>query len=75
MRPNVTVQDVEADLITAIRQDPSAYYVNVHSRPNFPGGAVRGQLASTRSEEGGRGRPLRASERVVRYSSIVCGFR
>jgi hypothetical protein len=38
------VQNVDADLIKAIRHDPSAYYVNVHSRPNFPGGAVRGQL-------------------------------
>ncbi len=37
-------QNVDADLIKAIRQDPTAYYVNVHSRPNFPGGAVRGQL-------------------------------
>jgi hypothetical protein len=37
-------EGVEADLIKAIRQDPSAYYVNVHSRPDFPGGAVRGQL-------------------------------
>jgi hypothetical protein len=38
------VQAVDAELIKAIRHDPSAYYVNVHSRPNFPGGAVRGQL-------------------------------
>jgi hypothetical protein len=38
------VEDVDRDLIKAIRQDPSAYYVNVHSTPNFPGGAVRGQL-------------------------------
>ena len=37
-------QDVDGDLIKAIRQDPSANYVNVHSRPNVPGGAVRGQL-------------------------------
>ena len=37
-------QNVDPELIKAIRQDPSAYYVNVHSRPNFPGGAVRGQL-------------------------------
>ena len=37
-------QDVDPELIKAIRHDPSAYYVNVHSRPNFPGGAVRGQL-------------------------------
>jgi hypothetical protein len=36
--------NVDAALIKAIRKDPSAYYVNVHSRPNFPGGAVRGQL-------------------------------
>jgi CHRD domain len=38
------VEDVDAALIKAIRHDPTAYYVNVHSRPNFPGGAVRGQL-------------------------------
>jgi CHRD domain len=37
-------ENVDPDLIKAIRHDPSAYYVNVHSRPNFPGGAVRGQL-------------------------------
>jgi hypothetical protein len=37
-------QDVDPELIKAIRKDPAAYYVNVHSRPNFPGGAVRGQL-------------------------------
>lgn len=36
--------DADAQLIKAIRKDPSAYYVNVHSRPNFPAGAVRGQL-------------------------------
>jgi hypothetical protein len=38
------VENVDADLIKAIRHDPSAYYVNVHSSPNFPGGAIRGQL-------------------------------
>jgi hypothetical protein len=37
-------EDVDPELIKAIRKDPTAYYVNVHSRPNFPGGAVRGQL-------------------------------
>jgi hypothetical protein len=37
-------KDVDPELIKAIRQDPTAYYVNVHSRPDFPGGAVRGQL-------------------------------
>jgi CHRD domain len=36
--------DADSQLIKAIRKDPSAYYVNVHSRPNFPGGAIRGQL-------------------------------
>lgn len=39
------VEDVDRDLIKAIRQDPAAYYVNVHSQPDFPGGAVRGQLS------------------------------
>lgn len=34
----------DRDLIKAIRQNPSAYYVNVHST-TFPAGAVRGQLA------------------------------
>jgi hypothetical protein len=37
-------EDVDRGLIKAIRKDPSAYYVNVHSQPDFPGGAVRGQL-------------------------------
>jgi hypothetical protein len=37
---------VSADpaLVKAIRKDPAAYYVNVHSSPDYPGGAVRGQL-------------------------------
>jgi hypothetical protein len=34
---------LDRDLIKAIRQSPSAYYVNVHNAP-FPGGAARGQL-------------------------------
>ena len=38
------VQNVDAQVIKAIRHDPTAYYVNVHSSPLFPGGAVRGQL-------------------------------
>jgi CHRD domain len=36
--------NVDPELIKAIRQDPTSYYVNVHSRPDFPAGAVRGQL-------------------------------
>jgi ABC-type antimicrobial peptide transport system permease subunit len=31
-------------LILDIIRNPENYYVNVHSRPNFPAGAVRGQL-------------------------------
>jgi CHRD domain len=38
------VEDVDAELIKAIRQDPADYYVNVHSTPGFEAGAVRGQL-------------------------------
>ena len=38
------VEDVDRDLIKAIRQNPSGYYVNVHTA-EFPGGAVRGQLS------------------------------
>lgn len=37
-------RDVDSRLIKDIRKHPRAYYVNVHSRPSFPGGAVRGQL-------------------------------
>lgn len=33
----------DPELIKAIRQNPEAYYVNVHN-VTFPGGAVRGQL-------------------------------
>jgi hypothetical protein len=31
-------------LIDALVADPGMYYVNVHSLPLFPGGAIRGQL-------------------------------
>jgi CHRD domain len=36
--------EAEAQLIKDIRQDPSAFYVNVHSLPDFAAGAIRGQL-------------------------------
>jgi hypothetical protein len=38
------VENVDRSLIKAIRKDPSGYYVNLHSAPDFPNGAVRGQL-------------------------------
>jgi hypothetical protein len=34
---------VDRELIKEIRQDPSAFYANVHNVP-FPAGAIRGQL-------------------------------
>lgn len=37
------VENVSEELIKEIRQDPSAFYVNVHNA-EFPDGAVRGQL-------------------------------
>jgi hypothetical protein len=36
---------VSEDLIAAILQNPSNYYVNVHNTP-YPAGAVRGQLGN-----------------------------
>lgn len=47
--PNPTasgcVSGVDPQLIKAISKDPQDYYVNVHTIPNFPAGAVRGQLS------------------------------
>jgi hypothetical protein len=37
------VEDVDPDLIQAIREHPRRYYVNIHNA-DFPDGAIRGQL-------------------------------
>jgi hypothetical protein len=36
-------EPIPSSLSTAIRQNPSNYYVNVHNKP-YPEGAIRGQL-------------------------------
>ncbi len=36
--------DVPRDLVKEIRQNPEAFYVNIHNA-DFPGGAIRGQLS------------------------------
>jgi hypothetical protein len=41
---NGCVEDVDPELIKAIRQNPADYYVNVHNA-EYPPGAVRGQLS------------------------------
>jgi hypothetical protein len=38
------IPNVDRELVLAIFQNPADYYVNFHSRPNFPGGAVRGEV-------------------------------
>lgn len=42
--PEGCVTNVDADLIKAIRQNPTNYYVQVHNA-EFPAGVVRGQLS------------------------------
>jgi hypothetical protein len=44
---------VARSLVKAIRKDPAAYYVNVHTA-DFPAGAVRGQLAKSAPGRDGR---------------------
>lgn len=38
-------EEADADVIQAILDNPAGYYVNVHNA-DFPGGAIRGQLAA-----------------------------
>ncbi len=36
---------VDAELLAAIQEDPSSYYINIHTTA-FPGGEIRGQLSN-----------------------------
>lgn len=40
-----TVEGKERDALTRILSNPRGYYVNMHSAPSFPKGAIRGQLS------------------------------
>ena len=65
--------EVSATLAKAIRQSPSAYYVNVHSL-QFPKGAIRGQLAA----DNGGSLPYTGSNRskgmlLLSLSVVVAG--
>ena len=43
-----TASDIPPGVIALIARDPAEYYVKLHT-PEFPGGAIRGQLAPCRS--------------------------
>jgi CHRD domain/LPXTG cell wall anchor motif len=65
--------EVSATLAKAIKQSPSAYYVNVHSL-QFPKGAIRGQLAA----DNGGSLPYTGSNRskgmlLLSLSVVVAG--
>lgn len=51
-----TVQVTDPETLAALRDEPTGFYVNLHTK-EFPGGAVRGRLHSL-------SRPLRARGRV-----------
>jgi hypothetical protein len=65
--------EVSATLAKAIKQSPSAYYINVHSL-QFPKGAIRGQLAA----DNGGSLPYTGSNRskgmlLLSLSVVVAG--
>jgi hypothetical protein len=41
-------ETIDSDLARAIKKNPGKYYFNLHSTPDFPNGAVRGQLFGKR---------------------------
>lgn len=43
------IENIDPELIKAITNDPSAYYVNVHTIER-PGGAIRGQLEKSKKD-------------------------
>ena len=60
------------DLLKAIRQNPSAYYVNVHTT-DFPNGALRGQLARRSGQSQGQGQGSRTFQVSLKGKDEVPG--